>query len=86
MENMPLLLEDYLNYMETIRGKSQNTVKEYYFDLRTFFRFLKVRYKLVDNTTLFEEINIDDVDIDLIKKVNIQDLHAFISFVDKSRK
>ncbi|SHI00461.1 tyrosine recombinase XerC [Sporanaerobacter acetigenes] len=85
MKNMPLILEDYLNYMETIRGKSQNTVKEYYFDLRTFFRFLKIRYKLVDNTTSFEEINIDDIDIDLIKKVNIQDLHAFISFVDKNR-
>ena len=85
MDNMPILLEDYLNYMETIRGKSPNTTKEYYYDLRTFFKFLKTRYRLVDKEAPFEEINIEDVDIDFIKKVNIQDLHAFISYVDKER-
>ena len=63
MENMPLILEDYFNYMETIRGKSPNTVKEYFFDLRTFFRFLKVRYRMVEKNTPFEDIDITDIDI-----------------------
>lgn len=85
MMKMPIILEDYLNYMETIKGTSPNTVKEYYFDLRTFFRFLKLRYRLVDDELSFEEIPISDVDIDLIKKINIQDLHAYISYVDKKR-
>lgn len=85
MDDMPLILEDYLNYMETIRGNSPNTIKEYFFDLRTFFRFLKIRYKLVNKNISPEEIRIDDIDIDFIKKLNIQDLHAFISFADKSR-
>lgn len=82
---MPLILEDYLNYTETIRGKSASTTKEYYYDLRIFFRFLKVRYRLIDKDTQFEEINIEDVDIEFIRKVNIQDLHAFVSYVDKKR-
>ena len=56
MDKIPLILEDYLNYMETIRGKSPSTTKEYYYDLRTFFRFLKIRYRIVDNNTPFEEI------------------------------
>src|SRR5690606_1335096 len=30
-------------------------------------------------------IDISDVDIELIKKVNLQDLHSFISYVDKNR-
>lgn len=85
MDKIPIILEDYLNYMETIKGTSPNTTKEYFFDLRTFFRYLKLRYRLVDNNVLFNEIDISDVDIELIKKVNLQDLHSFISYVDKNR-
>lgn len=83
---IPLILEDYLNYMETIKGTSPNTVKEYYFDLRTFFRFIKLRYRLTEPDIAFEDIPISDIDIDLIKKIDIQDLHAYISFVDKKRE
>ncbi|CCQ93085.1 Tyrosine recombinase XerC [[Clostridium] ultunense Esp] len=85
MREIPLVLEDYLNYMETIKGISYNTTKEYFFDLRTFFRFIKLRYRLIDEDTPFEKIDIGDVDIELIKKINIQDLHSFISYVDKTR-
>jgi site-specific recombinase XerD len=85
MDDAPIILEDFLNYLETIKGKSPNTVKEYYFDLRTFFRFLKIRYRLVDKNCNFDEIAISDIDISTLKKVNLQDLHAFISYVDKNR-
>ncbi|MFA5524687.1 MAG: tyrosine recombinase XerC [Tissierellales bacterium] len=85
MDNIPIILEDFLNYTETIKGKSENTVKEYFFDLRTLFRFLKLRYKLIEKDTPFDEIDISDVDEKLIKRVNLQDLYAFISFVDKER-
>lgn len=85
MLDCPIILEDFLNYMETIRGKSPNTVKEYYYDLRTFFRFLKIRYKLISKEIDFDEIIISDIDEDIIRKVTLQDLYAFISFVDKSR-
>jgi len=85
MYDMPTILEDYLDYLETIKGISPGTVKEYYFDLRTFFRFIKKRYKMVSGNTPFEEICIDDIDINLIKKINIQDLYSFISYVDKER-
>jgi integrase/recombinase XerD len=83
MYDIPPILDDYLNYMETIKGLSPNTVKEYFFDLRTFFRFIKMRYRLVKKDTPFDEIEIHDVDVDLIKKINIQDLHAYISYIDK---
>lgn len=86
MQDIPIILEDYLNYMETIKGTSPNTTKEYFFDLRTFFRFIKRRYRLVDKDIPFEKIDISDVDVDLIKKINIQDLHAFISYTDKERR
>lgn len=85
MYEIPLILEDYLNYMETIKGISPNTTKEYFFDLRTFFRFIKLRHRLVNKETPFTEIDISDIGIDLINKINIQDLHAFISYADKDR-
>lgn len=85
MENMPLLLEDYLNYIETIKGVSPNTTKEYFLDLRTFFRFLKKRYKLVNNDIEFDNIDISDIDMNIIKNISIQDLHAYISYADKER-
>ncbi|MBZ2173806.1 tyrosine recombinase XerC [Schnuerera sp. xch1] len=85
MHKIPSVLEDYLNYMETIKGTSSNTVKEYFFDLRTFLRFIKLRYKLVNNDTPFEDIDISDINIELIKKITILDLHAYISYMDKNR-
>lgn len=85
MSELPIILEDYLNYMETIKGTSPNTVKEYFFDLRMFLRFLKLRYKMVDEDIEFDDITIEDINIDLIRKTNLQDLHAYISYVDKSR-
>ncbi len=84
MKDLPIIAEDFLNYMETIKGASSNTVKEYYYDLRTFFKYLKLRYRLVDDSTPFEEIDIRDIDIPFIKKINLQDLHAYIGFVDKN--
>lgn len=85
MNEIPIIMEDYLNYMETIKGTSANTVQEYFFDLRTFFRFIKLRFRLVDSSTEFDEIYISDIDLDLIKKITIQDLHAYISYADKER-
>lgn len=85
MYNIPIILEDYLNYMETIKGASPNTVKEYFYDLRTFFRYLKVRHKLVDPSVEFNEIDISDLSLDHIKNVTIQDLHGYISYADKKR-
>ncbi len=85
MYNIPIILDDYLSYMETIKGASPNTVKEYFYDLRTFFRYLKVRHKLVDSNMEFDEIDISDLSLDHIKKVTIQDLHGYISYADKKR-
>ena len=84
MQN-PIILDDFLDYLETIKGTSPNTAKEYYYDLKTFFKFLKIRYALGQENVEFEDIDISDVDIEFIRKVNIQDLYAFMSFLDKKK-
>lgn len=82
---MPVILKDFLSYLQTIKGKSKNTIQVYFYDLRIFFRFLKIHRKLVDSKTDFDSIDICDVDINLIKSVNLSDLYEFMSFVSNSR-
>lgn len=82
-QDTPIILEDFINYMETIKGVSPNTAREYFFDLRTFFRFIKIRHKLVPIDIELKDIDISDISLDLIKQLNIQDLHGYMSYADK---
>lgn len=82
---MPLVLQDFLNYMQTIKGKSVNTVQVYFFDLRVFLRFLKIHRRLVDNKIDFDEISIMDITVDLLRTVTLSDLYAYMSYVSNSR-
>ncbi len=81
----PPILRDFLTYSETIKGKSSRSVEEYYFDLTTFFRYLKQQQGQSDPALPFEDISIDDVTIDLLKSVTLQDLHAFLVFCKSVR-
>ena len=83
---MPGILKDFLAYHETIQGHSAKTVEEYYFDLRTFFRFLKLERKVVPRTTEFEEISISDVDSSLLQSVTLSDVYSFMNFLSRDRK
>lgn len=83
---LPECVVDFLNYLETIKGKSPNTIKGYKVDLTMFFRFLKL-YKGIhkDDTMEFEEIPINDIDNDFLRKIKLTDLYAFMSFLEKYR-
>jgi site-specific recombinase XerD len=39
-KDIPQYARDFLNYMETIKGTSKLTTKEYYYDLRIFFEYI----------------------------------------------
>lgn len=85
---LPQRLVEFLNYLETIKGRSPSTVQAYKFDLTMFFRFLKLYKRLIafDNNTEFEEIPIADVNDDFIKNIKLPDLYAFLSFAEKQRE
>lgn len=82
----PAPMSDFLEYMLSIKGRSPKTVSEYYLDLRTFYRFLVIRFRLSSTTDNFEEIDINLITLDILKKIKIMDLHAFIAFIDRERK
>lgn len=81
----PTPMSDFLEYMLAVKGKSEKTVSEYFLDLRTFYRFLVLRFKLSSKTDVFEDMDIFLVSLETLKKIKIMDLHAFIAFIDRER-
>lgn len=79
------IIRDYLLYMQTVKGKSPKTVDEYFSDIRTFFRFIKVNRGIETSSTPFENIKVDDVDIELIKSISLQDAYEFMNFLLRDR-
>lgn len=84
--SLPRFIIDFLNYLETIKGKSPNTIDGYKIDLLLLFRFMKV-YKglFIPEGIEFEEIFIGDLDNNFLKDIKLVDLYAFLSFTEKQR-
>lgn len=83
---LPRCLNDFLNYLGTIRGKSKNTIDGYKIDLIMFFRFLKLYKGLVPEECDFKDIIIKDISNDFLKSITLGELFAFISFTENYRE
>ena len=83
---LPPIVIDFLNYLETIKGKSENTIEAYKIDLTMFFRFLKLYRNEIENKNIeFEDIKINDINEISIKNIKLSELYAFMSFLEKYR-
>lgn len=80
------LIDDFLDYMKTTKGSSENTIKEYYYDLRMFVRFIKNRKGLVTEDVPFDEIPIEDIDAKTLGDVSKRDIYAYNSYLERTRK
>ena len=86
LDESPKVVREFLGYMQTIKGKSQKTIEEYYVDLRTFFRYMKIKWGMVDKNTTMEEIDITDVDISHIKTIKLLDVFEYMNYLISERK
>ena len=86
LEESPQIIKEFLGYMQTIKGKSEKTVNEYYIDLRTFFRYIKLSKGLANNSEQFNEIDISDIDIELIKDITLTDVFEYMNYLMNDRK
>lgn len=86
----PLILTDYLNYLKSIKGLSESTIKEYAYDLDSFIEFQLIR-KFYNNDREFFLNNFDPIKINnyadekFFEKLNIQDFYAFLSYLDNHK-
>lgn len=85
MKNLPAIINDFLTYMETIRGKSKNTVTAYSYDLTLFFRYIKIKRNIVDPDVELESIPIDDIDEYFVRNIGLSDFYSFLSFAANER-
>lgn len=81
----PEPLASFLIYIESIQGKSPKTADEYFYDIRTFYRYLKIYFKLVPADTEFETIDISDVGLDLLKSVDLNLIYEYINFLNRTK-
>lgn len=77
-EDNPDFVNLFLDYAITILNKSPNTVKEYNYDIANFLKYIKKQFKLTTETD-FRTMKINDMNIDIIKKITLEDIHGYIS-------
>lgn len=85
LSQCPPIMKEYLGYMQTIKGRSENTINEYFIDLRTFFRYMKELRGLVPPTTLVEEITIADIDLEFIRTITTTDVYEYMNYLRNER-
>ena len=79
-ENNPEYLNSFLDYSMTILNKSPNSIKEYNYDLSMFLIFIKRHYNLTQEEE-YNKIDRKDISIETIKKITLNDIHAFLSYM-----
>ena len=82
----PPIMQEYLGYIENVKGRSALSVDEYYRDLRTFFRFLLKEKGCVPKNQETEQIDISGVDLDFIKAITFTDILLFLNYCQNDRE
>lgn len=86
IEQCPPAMLEFLNYMQNVKGKSVRTVNEYFLDLRTFFRYMKIHKGKVSKDTPIEEISILDINEEFLRTINFTDVSLFMNYCIDERK
>ena len=82
-EEYPERLNSFTKYLETMKGSSSNTVISYTMDMMMMFKFLKIKKGLVNKDDEFQDIKVNDIDDDFLRKINLDDMYSFLIFSKK---
>lgn len=84
LEDSPQVIKEFLVYMESILGRSPQTVSEYYLDLRTFFRYIvAIRSNLP--TDDLEKVDINHIDLPFVAAVTQSEVYDYLLYISRSR-
>ena len=84
IKTAPEPLVSFLIYTESILGKSEKTVHEYFYDLRVFYRFIILQfYPETANDLEFREIPIDKITLEDLRRVDVQLVYSYIHFLNR---
>lgn len=75
----PQRIKEFITYEQITKGRSELTVKNYYMDLRLFFRYYKVSTgRASDDPEEFSKISIADINDEDIRSVDLQTAQEFL--------
>lgn len=83
-DSAPQSIKDFIYYEQIVKARSELTVKNYYNDLKSFFRFYKISRDLAAEKD-FSEIDISDITDDDIRSVDLQDAQEFLIFMQTKK-
>lgn len=80
-KDCPIVVKEYLDYTQTIKGKSVNTVDGYYIELRSFLRYIKLSQTTnkIDKE-LIQNTDIHDIPNEVIFSVSLTDIYSYLNF------
>lgn len=85
-DNASQSIKDFIYYEQIVKGRSELTVKNYFTDIRTFFRYYKVRNgRASSDPDLFSSIDISDITDDDIKAIDLQFVQEFLIFMKNEK-
>lgn len=85
-DGAPQLIRDFIFYEQIVKGRSELTVKNYYTDLRTFFRFYKIHNGRADSDPdAFSKIDISDITDEDICSVGLDTAQQFLIYIKDER-
>ncbi len=82
---LPPLVQDYLVYIEAIKGHSQLSVVEYAGDLRTFFRYISRQKHLSPADATDADMDLRNIDISIIRSLTLNDAYKFLIYCRNER-
>ncbi len=80
----PAVYREFLTYLQTIKSKSITTISEYALDLNIFFKFMKMKFSLTNESDL-DKIDITDLDIEFVKQIKLTDIYEYLSYMSSER-
>ena len=76
-DDIPSYVEDFLYYIKTIKNRSNLTIREYHYDLKNFFKYVKKEKELLDDD--LDKINITRIDLEFIQQITTDDINKYLA-------
>ncbi|MBQ7859832.1 MAG: tyrosine-type recombinase/integrase [Faecalibacterium sp.] len=77
-------VNDYLHYLAVIKGRSLQTVFNYYIDLRDFYQYIVVRRGLCSEDKI-KDFNWHIIDTAFIRQINSGDIFEFLYMMQRQK-
>lgn len=85
-DDAPQVIKDFIYYEQIVKARSELTVKNYYVDIRSFFRFYKIKNnRASSDASEFSKIDISDITEADVKSVDLMLVQEYLIFVKNEK-